>query len=233
VSAPLCIAIGDLAIAISGLRPRPAARGAGAPALRPVSLECGPAGRDAARASRSKDARTRRTPSPKCSETGEGSRCATVRSTRSSTSKRAAARRHSPPSVHVVDSLLRIAVSHLALERSAILVHACGVRARSAILGATAPKQGTGALVFFGPSGSGKTTIARSVAADDVMCDEMILLSVDDRRRRARVGTAVSRRPRDVRSPRGAAHRALFAAPCNENERQEGRAERERQRQRS
>jgi len=75
--------------------------------------------------------------------------------------------------VYIVDSLLRIVTTLAALERDALLVHASGVRRRGAA-GA-----GDQALVCFGPSGVGKTTIARSVPADEVLCDEMILLSVD------------------------------------------------------
>jgi hypothetical protein len=67
--------------------------------------------------------------------------------------------------VYLVDSLLRITTTLAALERDALLVHGSGVRV------------GDRALVCFGPSGVGKTTVARSVPREQVLCDEMILLS--------------------------------------------------------
>ncbi|HEY2746328.1 MAG TPA: hypothetical protein VGL86_16960 [Polyangia bacterium] len=75
-----------------------------------------------------------------------------------------------PDSVYVVDSLLRIAMSLLLLERGGLLVH-----------GASVELDG-GALVCFGPSGAGKTTVARSVAADAVLCDELTAIYPDGAR---------------------------------------------------
>ena len=75
-----------------------------------------------------------------------------------------------PESVYVVDSLLRIALSHLLLERRGLLVHGSSVRLDDE------------ALVCFGPSGSGKTTVARSVAAEAVLCDEVTALYDDGAR---------------------------------------------------
>jgi hypothetical protein len=69
--------------------------------------------------------------------------------------------------VYIVDSLLRIVITLLALERDALLIHGSGVRV------------GDRALVCFGPSGVGKTTVARSVDRKDVLCDEMMLLYAD------------------------------------------------------
>jgi hypothetical protein len=79
--------------------------------------------------------------------------------------------------VYIVDSLLRIVVTLAALERDALLVHGSGVRL------------GNRALVCFGPSGVGKTTVARSVPPEDVLCDEMILLSFDEQGRLRAAGT--------------------------------------------
>jgi hypothetical protein len=70
--------------------------------------------------------------------------------------------------VYIVDSLLRITVTLLGLERNALLVHSSGV------------KIGERVLVCFGPSGVGKTTVARSVDRAQVLCDEMMLLTIDD-----------------------------------------------------
>jgi len=75
-----------------------------------------------------------------------------------------------PESVYVVDSLLRIALSLLLLERRGILVHGSSVQLDD------------DALVCFGPSGAGKTTIARSVAAEAVLCDEVTALHHDGAR---------------------------------------------------
>jgi hypothetical protein len=72
-----------------------------------------------------------------------------------------------PDSVHVVDSLLRITMSLLLLERDGLLLHASAV----AVDG--------GALVCFGPSGVGKTTTARRVAPTAVLCDEVVALIAD------------------------------------------------------
>jgi hypothetical protein len=74
------------------------------------------------------------------------------------------------PTVYIVDSLLRIVTTLVALERDALLVHGSGVwlPGRSRV------------LVSFGPSGVGKTTVARSVAPADVLCDEMMLLHASD-----------------------------------------------------
>ena len=72
-----------------------------------------------------------------------------------------------PSSVRAIDSLLRIAVSLLAVERHALLVHASGVRLRDKT------------LVCFGPSGVGKTTVARSVPPGGVLSDECVLLTSD------------------------------------------------------
>jgi hypothetical protein len=69
--------------------------------------------------------------------------------------------------VYMVDSLLRITLTLLALERDAVLVHSSGVRVGDRI------------LVCFGPSGVGKTTVARSVNRKDVLCDEMMLVRAD------------------------------------------------------
>jgi hypothetical protein len=74
---------------------------------------------------------------------------------------------HVLPSIWVIDSLLRITVGLMLAERGGLLLHGSGVRL------------GSGALVCFGPSGVGKTTVARSVAPDDVLCDEMIALVPD------------------------------------------------------
>jgi hypothetical protein len=73
-----------------------------------------------------------------------------------------------PPSIYVVDSLLRIAVGLMLVERGGLLVHGSGVLSDG------------GALVCFGPSGVGKTTVARSVSPDRVLCDEMIALVPDE-----------------------------------------------------
>lgn len=64
-------------------------------------------------------------------------------------------------SVHVLDSLLRIALSLALVERGGLLLHGSSVAL------------GDGALVCFGPSGVGKTTVARSVPAAAVLCDEL------------------------------------------------------------
>src|SRR5262249_52652202 len=69
-----------------------------------------------------------------------------------------------PDSVYVIDSLLRITMSHLLLARRGLLLHSSGVRV------------GTEVLVCFGPSGVGKTTVARSVPETDVLCDELMAL---------------------------------------------------------
>jgi len=74
-----------------------------------------------------------------------------------------------PPSIWLVDSLLRIVVGLMLAERGGLLVHGSGVRV------------GGGVLVCFGPSGVGKTTVARSAEAADVLCDEMIALLPDGR----------------------------------------------------
>ena len=78
-----------------------------------------------------------------------------------------------PDSVHVVDSLLRITLSLLLLERDGLLLHASAVAADG------------GALVCFGPSGVGKTTTARRVAPAAVLCDEVVALVADGDRLRA------------------------------------------------
>jgi hypothetical protein len=78
-----------------------------------------------------------------------------------------------PPSIWLVDSLLRMVVGLMLAERGGLLVHGSGVL--------VAAKDQVRALVCFGPSGVGKTTVARSVAARDVMCDEMIALLPDGR----------------------------------------------------
>lgn len=75
-----------------------------------------------------------------------------------------------PESVYVVDSLLRIAMSLLLLERGGLLVHGSSVQLDDE------------ALVCFGPSGAGKTTVARSVAADAVLCDELTAIYPDGAR---------------------------------------------------
>jgi hypothetical protein len=69
-------------------------------------------------------------------------------------------------SVYLIDSLLRMTVGLIALERDALLVHSSGVRV------------GEEVLVCFGPSGVGKTTVARSVVREAVLCDEMMLVSL-------------------------------------------------------
>ena len=81
----------------------------------------------------------------------------------------AAGRGHAelPDSVYVVDSLLRIAMSLLLVERRGLLVHGSSVQLDD------------GALVCFGPSGAGKTTVARSVPAEAVLCDELTALYHD------------------------------------------------------
>lgn len=71
------------------------------------------------------------------------------------------------PTVYLVDSLLRITTTLVALEHDALLLHASGV------------KLGAEVLVCFGPSGVGKTTTARSVPREDVLCDEMMLVRAD------------------------------------------------------
>src|SRR5262249_7499476 len=71
------------------------------------------------------------------------------------------------PSIWVIDSLLRMSVGLMLVERGGLLVHGSGVRLPD------------GALVCFGPSGVGKTTVARSVAPGSVLCDEMIALVAD------------------------------------------------------
>jgi hypothetical protein len=76
--------------------------------------------------------------------------------------------------VYLVDSLLRIAVTLLAVEDEALLLHASGVLLDDGRV-----------LVAFGPSGVGKTTVARSVPSARVLCDEMILLSAEGERVRA------------------------------------------------
>jgi hypothetical protein len=53
------------------------------------------------------------------------------------------------------------------VERRGLLVHGSSVQLDD------------GALVCFGPSGAGKTTVARSVPADAVLCDELTALSDD------------------------------------------------------
>ncbi len=80
--------------------------------------------------------------------------------------------------VYIIDSLLGIVTTLAALERDALLVHGSGVRLDA-----------ERALVCFGPSGVGKTTVARSVPPEDVLCDEMILLSFDARGRLCASGT--------------------------------------------
>ncbi len=72
-----------------------------------------------------------------------------------------------PPSIWVIDSLLRMAVGLMLVARGGLLLHGSGVVHNGV------------ALVCFGPSGVGKTTIARSVPAAQVMCDEMIALIPD------------------------------------------------------
>ena len=75
------------------------------------------------------------------------------------------------PTIYQVDSLLRITMTLMALERDAFLLHGSGVW-----LGG----RGSGRiLVCFGPSGVGKTTVARGVPPNDVLCDEMMLLFLD------------------------------------------------------
>lgn len=71
------------------------------------------------------------------------------------------------PTVYLVDSLVRILTTLLALERDAIVVHSSGVRLDGRV------------LVCFGPSGVGKTTVASSVARSQVLCDEMMLLRAE------------------------------------------------------
>lgn len=83
-------------------------------------------------------------------------------------------------STYRVDSLLRICTTLLALERDAVLLHSSGVRVG---------ERGQRALVCFGPSGVGKTTVARSVASENVLCDEMMLVRVDAEGRVTAAGT--------------------------------------------
>jgi hypothetical protein len=83
-------------------------------------------------------------------------------------------------STYRVDSLLRICTTLLALEQEAVLLHSSGVR-----VGA----RGEQALICFGPSGVGKTTVARSVASEKVLCDEMMLVRVDAEDRVTAAGT--------------------------------------------
>lgn len=71
-----------------------------------------------------------------------------------------------PDSVYVVDSLLRISMTLLLLPRRGLLLHSSGV------------KRGSDVLVCFGPSGVGKTTVAKSVPLGDVLCDEVMALTV-------------------------------------------------------
>lgn len=85
------------------------------------------------------------------------------------------------PTVYIVDSLLRIVTTLVALEHDAVLVHGSGV---------WLPSTGRSrVLVSFGPSGVGKTTVARSVPPADVLCDEMILLQATDEGRVLASGT--------------------------------------------
>jgi hypothetical protein len=69
-----------------------------------------------------------------------------------------------PSSIWMVDSLLRMSVGLMLAERGGLLLHGSGVQLAD------------GVLVCFGPSGVGKTTVARSVAPETVLCDEMIAL---------------------------------------------------------
>jgi hypothetical protein len=75
-----------------------------------------------------------------------------------------------PDSIYVVDSLLRIAMSLLLIDRRGLLVHGSSVQLDE------------GALVCFGPSGVGKTTVARSVPVDAVLSDELTALYDDGTR---------------------------------------------------
>jgi hypothetical protein len=69
--------------------------------------------------------------------------------------------------VYIADSLVRITMTLLALERDALLLHSSGVMLDGRV------------LVCFGPSGVGKTTVASSVPRAQVLCDEMMLLRTD------------------------------------------------------
>jgi hypothetical protein len=69
-----------------------------------------------------------------------------------------------PSSIWMVDSLLRMSLGLMLVERGGLLVHASGVRLPD------------GVIVCYGPSGVGKTTVARSVDPESVLCDEMIAL---------------------------------------------------------
>ena len=66
--------------------------------------------------------------------------------------------------VYMLDSLLRISMSLLLLERGGLLLHSSGVMRDGRV------------LISFGPSGAGKTTVARSVPEADVLCDEVMAL---------------------------------------------------------
>ncbi len=69
-----------------------------------------------------------------------------------------------PDTIYVIDSLLRIALTLVALDHDALLLHSSSVCVPG------------GAIVCFGPSGVGKSTVARSVPPESVLCDEIILL---------------------------------------------------------
>lgn len=69
-----------------------------------------------------------------------------------------------PGSIHVFDSLLRIAMTLILVEHDGLLLHGAGVLV------------GDSAHVYFGPSGVGKTTVARSVPRADVLSDEIVAL---------------------------------------------------------
>lgn len=72
-----------------------------------------------------------------------------------------------PPSVLLVDSALRFALSMLLVEHDGLLLHACGL------------VHGDRGHVLFGPSGVGKTTVARMVPEDDVLSDEIVLVMLE------------------------------------------------------
>lgn len=81
------------------------------------------------------------------------------------------------PSLYSFDACLRVLCATQIMRHKGLLLHSSGVVFRDL------------AFIFAGPSGSGKTTIARLSAPKRILSDEIIALTIDNKKRVLASGT--------------------------------------------